>query len=266
MPRPLEVMIDAARKAAESLRRDFGALAALRVTEKKPSDFVSSADLRSEAVLRDALTAAYPDHDLMLEESAPNAARSERPRFIVDPLDGTTNFLHGIPHFAVAIALEVDARVVAGVVYDVVKDEMFAVEAGQGSRLNGAPISVSTPVPLERAVVATGIPHRGGHHHTPYLAALERVMHQVAGIRRFGSAALDLCWVAAGRYDAFFELGLAPWDVAAGTLLVREAGGSASRADGSETALDSRDVLVSCGAPLHAEMVRLLEPIHGVAG
>ncbi len=266
MPGPLNVMTEAARKAAESLRRDFGALAALRVTEKKPSDFVSSADLRSEAVLREALMASYPDYDLMLEESAPNAPRGERPRFIVDPLDGTTNFLHGIPHFAVAIALEVDARVVAGVVYDVAKDEMFSVEAGKGARLNGAPISVSTPVPLERAVVATGIPHHGGRYHEPYLAALGRVMQRVAGIRRCGSAALDLCWVAAGRYEAFFELGLAPWDVAAGTLLVREAGGSASRADGSETALDSRDVLVSCGAPLHTEMIELLEPIHRVAG
>ncbi len=265
MPRPIEVMIDAARKAAESLRRDFGALAELRVTEKKPSDFVSSADLRSEAILREALSAAYPDHGLMLEESAPDAQQSSGARFIVDPLDGTTNFLHGIPHFAVAIALEVDSVVTAGVVYDVAKDEMFHVERGRGAFVNDAPLSVSTPGPLERAVVATGIPHRGLRYHTPYLAALERVMHQVAGIRRFGSAALDLCWVAAGRYDAFFELGLAPWDVAAGMLLVSEAGGSVSRADGSATALDARDVLVSCGASVHAEMIQLLEPIHGVA-
>jgi len=264
MPRLLDVMTDAARQAAESLRRDFGALAGLRVTEKKPSDFVSSADLRSEAILREALSGAYPDYDMMLEESAPHAERRDRPRFIVDPLDGTTNFLHGMPHFAVAIALEVDAVVTAGVVYDVAKDEMFSAEAGQGARLNDAPMSVSAPGPLDRAVIATGIPHHGGRHHEVYLAALERVMHQVAGIRRWGSAALDLCWTAAGRYDAFFELGLAPWDVAAGMLLVREAGGSVSRADGSDTALDARDVLATNGDPLHAEMVRLLEPIHGV--
>lgn len=262
---PLDVMIDAAHKAAESLRRDFGALAGLSVKEKKPSDFVSSADLRSETILREALSAAFPDHDLMLEESSPDAVRGDRPRFIVDPLDGTTNFLHGIPHFAVSIALEVDGTVTAGVVYDVAKDEMFRAEAGQGARLNDASISVSTPGPLERAVVATGIPHHGGRHHAPYLVALERVMHRVAGVRRWGSAALDLCWTAVGRYDAFFELGLAPWDVAAGTLLVREAGGSASRSDGTATALDSRDVLVSCGDPVHAEMIRLLEPIHSIA-
>ena len=263
MPSPIEVMIDAAHQAAESLRRDFGALEKLEIREKTPSDFVSGADLAAEKILREALSAAYPDYGLTLEESAPNANR--RDRFIVDPLDGTTNFLHGIPHFAVSIALELDATLVAGVVYDIAKDELFRVEAGQGAYMNDARLSVAKPKPLDRAVIATGIPHHGGRHHAAYLAALERVMHQVAGIRRCGSAALDLCWAAAGRYDAFFELGLSPWDVAAGTLLVREAGGSVSRVDGSDTALDARDVLVSSGGALHAEMVKLLEPLHNAA-
>jgi myo-inositol-1(or 4)-monophosphatase len=180
----------------------------------------------------------------------------------VDPLDGTTNFLRGVPHFAVSIALELEGELTAGVVFDPAKNELFWTEKGKGAWLGDARLRVSPEQVLSHAVVGTGVPHHGRGGHVRYLEALARVMPEVAGIRRFGAAALDLAYVAAGRFDGFFELGLASWDVAAGMLLVREAGGKVTKSDGTATDLTSRNVLATCGGPLHTRMVAMLEPLH----
>jgi myo-inositol-1(or 4)-monophosphatase len=239
--------------------RDFARRGSLRVDEKGTSDFVSSADLASEATLRDALAAAYPAAALVMEESAATApASAARMRFYVDPLDGTTNFLHGLPHFAVSIAMEEDGEMVAGVVYDPPKDELFWAARGEGAFCGEQRVRTSGAQTLANGVVATGVPHRGRGDHPSYLAALGRVMNEVSGIRRFGAAALDLAYLAAGRFEAFFEKGLAPWDVAAGGLLVREAGGIVTRSDGSPMGLRDADVLASATPAIHASMLALL--------
>jgi myo-inositol-1(or 4)-monophosphatase len=262
----LETMIRAAREAAVGLMDDFAHRGRLEVREKGPSDYVSSADLRSQEVLRRALSTAHPDHALLLEEQKDTAeSTGQRARFIVDPLDGTTNFLRGLPHFAVAIAHEVDGEVVEGVVLDVPKGELFWAARGGGAWLGQHRLAVAPEKELRGALLATGIPHRGRGPHEAYLLALRNVMAEVAGVRRYGSAALDLSYVAAGRYDAFFEIGLAPWDVAAGALLVREAGGVVTKCNGSALQLGGRDTLATAGEPLHAQCVQALAALHGAA-
>jgi len=258
----LETMIVAARTAGDSLIRDFSRLDVLDVVEKGPSDFVSKADLRSQEIIKNELSVAFPSHDLVLEEGSEKQVASERPRFVVDPLDGTTNFVHGIPHFAVSIGLATGDDVVAGVVLDPVKNELFWASEGEGAWLGERRLTVSRERDLSRSVFGTGIPHRGTAGHAPYLEALARIMPEVAGIRRFGAAALDLAYVAAGRFDAFFDMGLASWDIAAGSLLVREAGGLATRQDGSSLLLDGGNVLASNGAILHRAAIALLAPLH----
>jgi myo-inositol-1(or 4)-monophosphatase len=259
----LDVMIRAALRASEGLRADLARPEAIEVREKGASDFVSSADLRAQATIRGELSAAYPAHGLLLEEGD-DRATSGSARFLVDPLDGTTNFLHGIPHFAVSIALEDGGEVVAGVVADVAKGEVFWAEKGRGAWLGERRLSVSREEDLARSIIGTGIPHHGRGDHPRYLAALAGIMRDVAGIRRLGSAALDLAYVAAGRFEAFFERGLAPWDVAAGSLLVREAGGVVSQTDGAVVPL-SGDILASATVRLHGEMLAKLAPLHGAS-
>jgi len=255
-------MVRAAESAAESLRAALARPELLEVRAKKPSDFVSSADLRSQEIIRAELAAAFPNHELLLEEGDERGARSGRPRFLVDPLDGTSNFLVGIPHFAVTIALEEEGEIAAGVVLDVPKRELFVATRGGGAWLNGQQIHVSSRTDLTASVVGTGIPHHGRGDHAPYLAALAGVMREVGGIRRMGSAALDLAYVASGRFDAFFERWLAPWDVAAGALLVREAGGVVSDTSGGDAWLDAGDILASSSPPLHATMLERLAPLY----
>jgi myo-inositol-1(or 4)-monophosphatase len=257
----LQAIVHAARLAGESLERDLARIAEVSVVEKGPADFVSSADLRSQDILRRELSLSLPDHALVLEEGDATNVAGAAKRVYVDPLDGTTNFLHGIPHFAVSIGVEVDGEVVAGVVLDVAKGETFVAEKGRGAWLGDRALHVPPAKALARAVVGTGIPHRGGIGHDAYVRALANVMREVAGVRRFGAAALDLAYVAAGRLEAFFERGLKPWDVAAGALLVREAGGRVSRCDGSATAVDAGDVLASCGDEVHAALVTMLAPL-----
>jgi myo-inositol-1(or 4)-monophosphatase len=225
---------------------------------KGPADFVSSADLESERTLRDALLGAYPGYGFLAEESAATAGNGAGARFIVDPLDGTTNFLHGVPHFAVSVALEEHGRLVAGVVFDPAKDELFSSEAGAGAWLGDERIQVSEENDLAMALVGTGIPHNNRpERHEQYLAVLSEVMRGSAGIRRFAAAALDLCYVGAGRLDAFFEMGLSPWDVAAGALIVREAGGRVAEPSGGDDVVRSGNVLATNGR-LHARMQDLL--------
>jgi myo-inositol-1(or 4)-monophosphatase len=261
----LAAMLRAADGAAQLLREQFTRPEHVRVDEKAAGDFVSSADLRSQEIIHGVLSGAYPTYLQLLEEGRGDRdAPSGAPRFIVDPLDGTTNFLHGIPHFAVSIALEKDGELAAGVVHDVVKGETFSCEKGKGAWLGTRRLHGSPARALSRSVVGTGIPHHGRPNHAPYLAALAATMSGVAGVRRMGSAALDLAYVAAGRFDAFFELGLAAWDVAAGTLLVREAGGIVTGFDGRPVGIDSGEILAASCEPLHRTIVGCLAPLHGV--
>jgi myo-inositol-1(or 4)-monophosphatase len=258
----LDVMIEAARAAGEGLMRDFARRNLLDVEEKGTSDFVSSADLRSQEIIVARLSSAYPEHALICEEDTePGDTRASLGRFVVDPLDGTTNFLRGVPHFAVSIALEIDGASVAGVVFDPAKNELFWAEAGQGAWLGETRLVVSADRALDCAVVGTGIPHAGRSGYDSYLQALGNILPEVAGIRRMGAAALDLAYVAAGRFDGFFERGLAPWDVAAGILLVREAGGSVTQTDGTPLQT-SRNILATPGEPLHGTLVGMLAPLH----
>jgi myo-inositol-1(or 4)-monophosphatase len=252
-------MIAAARLAGAGLMKHFRQRDKLVVEEKGPADFVSTADLESQTMLLGALSDAFPSFGFLAEES-PRLEVKQESRFVVDPLDGTTNFLHGIPHFAVAIALERAREVVAGVVYDPAKDEMFTAEVGRGAFCGDVRLHVSTEADLAGAVVGTGVPHAGARHrHNGYLPRLRAVMHEVAGVRRFAAAALDLSYVASGRLEAFFEYGLSRWDIAAASLLVREAGGRVSEPDGGSHALDSGDVLATNGH-LHERMLSLLRP------
>ncbi len=221
----LNVMTGAAYKAAKGLVRDLGEIENLQVSRKGPADFVSKADRRAEEVLRRELRKARPNYALLMEESGAHEGSDISNRWIVDPLDGTTNFLHGIPHFAISICLERDGEPFAGVIYSPVHDEMYTAERGGGAFLNGRRLRVSGRRNLEECLFATGIPFHGLPDHDLFLRQLGGVMAVSAGVRRYGAAALDLAFVAAGRYDGYWENGLQPWDVAAGIVIVREAGG-----------------------------------------
>ena len=227
----LTVMIGAARKASKSLVRDFGEVENLQVSKKGPADFVSSADHKAEQTLFEELSRVRPGYGFLMEERGEVAGTDKTNRWIVDPLDGTLNFLHGIPHFAISIALEREGVLVAGVVYNVVRDELFWAEKGAGAFLNDKRIRVAARSTMGDAVFATGTPYIGRPGHDIWLGEVERVMGQAAGVRRWGAASLDLAYVAAGRFDGFWERRLSPWDVAAGAVIVREAGGFAKDID-----------------------------------
>lgn len=255
----INVMTRAATTAARKLKRDFGEVENLQVSRKGPADFVSAADLRAEQVLREELSRARPDYGFLMEESGATAAKGDSPRrWVVDPLDGTTNFLHGLPHFAISIAVQEHDDFVAGVVYDPVKDEMFHAEKGQGAFLNDRRLRVSSRASLAEGLVGTGAPFLGHGNGALFSAEMDAVMSASAGIRRWGSAALDLAYVAAGRFDGFWERGLAPWDVGAGIVLVREAGGYITEIEGRSWGLDSKSILAS-NAQLHGELSRILK-------
>jgi myo-inositol-1(or 4)-monophosphatase len=221
----LNVMIKAARKAGRSLVKDFREVENLQVGTKGPGDFVSRADIAAEAILKEELLGARPNYGWLAEEEAEIEGKDPTRRWIVDPLDGTTNFLHGMPHWAVSVALEHKGQIVAAVVFDPAKDELFCAEKGGGAWLNESRIRVSGRGRLTDAVFATGVPFGARRTLPAMLHDLSRLMPQCAGMRRWGSAALDLAYVGAGRFDGFWERELQPWDVAAGILLVREAGG-----------------------------------------
>ena len=253
----LTVMIQAAYKAAPGLVHDFGEVENLQVSEKGPSDFVTSADLRAEQVLHAELARARPTFGFLLEEGGAEEGKDKSRRWVVDPLDGTLNFLHGIPHFSISIALEHDGDIVAGVIYDPLRDELFRAERGGGAYLNDRRLRVSSRSQLSHAVVATGIPWRERANQHGYLGQLAAVMESCAGVRRLGSAALDLAYVAAGRYEGFWEPALALWDIAAGVLLVREAGGFVSEIDGGAGVLASGNVLAA-NSRLYERLLSLL--------
>ncbi|NNE39689.1 MAG: inositol monophosphatase [Marinicaulis sp.] len=243
----MNVMITAARKAARQLNRDFGEAQALQVTRKGIADFVSKADLRAEEIIHETLSAGRSKYGFVMEERGEIEGADNSNRWIVDPLDGTTNFLHGIPHFAISIALERDRQAYAGVIYNPITEELFRAEKGEGAFLNDRRIRVSGRNELSETVFACGLPFAGMEGRELALEETKRVLEKTAGVRRFGSAALDLAFVAAGRYDAFWERGLNIWDVAAGAAIVREAGGIVSEIEGGNKHLSAGSIIAANG-------------------
>jgi myo-inositol-1(or 4)-monophosphatase len=242
MPQPsalLTLMIAAARKASRGLRRDFGEVENLQVSRKGPADFVTAADQKAEETLHQELAKARPGYGFLMEERGLVEGTDTSHRWVVDPLDGTLNFMHGIPHFAISIGLERNGQLIAGVIYNPISDDLFYAEKGKAAFHNDRRMRVSARAGLADAVVATGIPYRGRPGHAKFLTELHTLMPEVAGVRRFGSAALDLAWTAAGRFDAFWERGLSPWDVAAGVVIMREAGGVARDLEGGDDPVGS---------------------------
>ncbi|NBT39004.1 MAG: inositol monophosphatase [Alphaproteobacteria bacterium] len=254
----VNVMERAARRAARGLVRDFGELESLQITKKGTADFVSNADKAAEAIIRDELETARPRFGFLMEESGTIEGSDPDHRWIVDPLDGTTNFLHGLPHFAISIALEHSGRIISGVIYDPIKDELFWAERGKGAFMNDRRLRVSPTRQLTESVLATGIPFAGRKGGPEFMQDMARVMPAVAGIRRFGAAALDLAYVAAGRYEGFFERYLSYWDIAAGILLVREAGGIVTDIQGGGRVVETGHILAA-NDMIHPQMVRLLK-------
>jgi myo-inositol-1(or 4)-monophosphatase len=254
----MNVMLGAARKAARSLARDFGEVEQLQVSLKGPANFVTAADTRAEEILHAELTRARPGYGLLMEERGDVKGADQSHRFIVDPLDGTTNFLHGIPHFAISLALERDGELVAGLILNPVTHDIFTAERGKGAFLNDRRLRVAARTELAAAVIGTGIPHSGRPSHDLFLKELGAVMAATAGVRRMGAAALDLAWTAAGRLDGFWERNLKPWDLAAGIVILREAGGYVTDADGKDGILDKGSV-VAGNEPIHRHLLKLLK-------
>jgi myo-inositol-1(or 4)-monophosphatase len=238
-------MTAAAQKAARGLVRDFGEIENLQVSKKGPADFVSNADKKAEKTLVYELSKARPNFGFLLEEGGEIEGSDTSNRWIIDPLDGTSNFLHGLPHFSISIALERDGEPFAGVIYEPVTDQMFAAENGIGAYLNNRRLRVSARTKLEESLFATGIPFAGKDDHDRFLTQLKEVIAVSAGVRRFGSAALDLAYVAAGRFEGFWEIGLQPWDIAAGIVLVREAGGFVTDVAGGNGMMESGEIIAA---------------------
>lgn len=253
-------MIAAARKAGRKLARDFGEVGELQVSKKGPADFVSAADLKAEETLVEELSKARPGYSFLAEERGLVEGTDKTHTWIIDPLDGTTNFLHGLPHFAINIALEREGVVVAGVTYNPATNELFWTEKGKGAFLNDKRLRVAARRQLVDSILATGIPFAGKPGHGQFLKELHQMTQRVAGIRRWGSAALDMAFVAAGRYDGYWERSLKPWDLGAGALMVLEAGGAISTADGEPFTLEGRSLSVCTGnLEIHPLMLERLK-------
>jgi myo-inositol-1(or 4)-monophosphatase len=254
----LNVMIKAAHRAGRSLKRDFGEVENLQVSLKGPRNFVTAADRRAEEIVRDELAKARPDYGFLGEEGGARAGSDKSHRWIVDPLDGTTNFLHGIPHFAVSIGLERNGAIIAGLVYNPANDELFIAERGKGAYLNDKRIRVAARQQLNEAVVACGLPHFGRGDLALARNEIAAAQQHFAGLRRYGAAALDLAWIAAGRFDAYWQRELSPWDIAGGAILVREAGGFVSDLDGDGD-IFAKGQVVAGNDFMHRELLRLLK-------
>ena len=242
----MTVMINAARKAGRSLARDFGEVEHLQVSVKGPGNFVSAADTRAESILYEELSKARQGYSFLMEERGVVEGPDKTHTWIIDPLDGTTNFLHGIPQFAISVALEREGELVAGLVYNPATGDIYTAERGKGAFLNdNRRLRVAGRPDLANAVIVTGVPHRGKPGHERHLRELAAVMRDCSGIRRTGSAALDLAWVAQGRFDGYWERDIQPWDMAAGIVLVREAGGIVSDPEGRQDMLKAGAIV--CG-------------------
>ena len=253
----MNVMRAAVEKAGRALRRDFGEVENLQVSKKGPGDFVSQADLKAEKILFEELSEARPGYGFLMEERGVVEGADATHRWIVDPLDGTTNFLHGIPHFAISVALEREGTLVAGVIYNPITDELFFGERGQGAYGPGGRLRVAGRDRLSEAVLACGAPHGERKGRAEFITETEKLLPNIAGLRRFGAASLDLAFVAAGRFDAFWERGLAAWDMAAGIVLVREAGGLVSDLSNRQKMLETGDVIAG-NEFIHAALLKEL--------
>jgi len=254
----LNVMIAAARKAGRPLIRDFGELENLQVSMKGPADFVTSADKRTEGILIEELTKARPGYAFLGEEGGIVEGKDKTHRFIIDPIDGTTNFMHGIPQFAISIGLEREGQLVSALVFNPVTDELFTAEKGHGAFLNNKRLRVAARKDLGSSVIATGLPFMGKEGHARASAEMAAVMNVTAGIRRMGATSLDLAYVAAGRFDGFWEHGLQAWDMAAGILLLKEAGGVITDMNGGEQMMTNGQV-VCANENLHPQLLKLLK-------
>jgi myo-inositol-1(or 4)-monophosphatase len=256
----LNVMVAAARKAARPLTRDFNELENLQISMKGPADFVTSADKRTEKILIEELSRARPGYGFLGEEGGAVVGADTTHRFIIDPIDGTTNFMHGIPHFAISIGLEREGQMVAGVIYNPVTDELYTAEKGHGAYLNNKRLRVASRKELAPAVIATGLPFLGKEGHAQASAEIAAVSNVSSGIRRMGAASLDMAYVAAGRFDGFWERGLKPWDVAAGIVLIREAGGMVGDLQGGTDMLTGGTILCA-NEYLQPQLLKLLKAV-----
>jgi myo-inositol-1(or 4)-monophosphatase len=254
----INVMVKAALRAGRSLKRDLGEIEHLQVSLKGPANFVSLADKRAEEMLYTDLAKARPGYGFLGEEGGTREGADKSHTWIVDPLDGTTNFLHGIPHFAISIGLKRDDTIIAGVIYNPANDELYIAERGKGAFLNDQRLRVAGRRKLGDCVIGCGLPHIGRGDHALFRAEMTAIQDRVEGLRRFGAASLDLAFVAAGRLDGFWERDLSPWDIAAGQILVREAGGTVSGIEGRDDALTTGQVV--CGNEyVHSELLTILQ-------
>jgi myo-inositol-1(or 4)-monophosphatase len=253
----VRVMIDAARKAGRALARDFGEVAELQVSRKGAADYVSAADLKAEETLLQELLRARPGYGFLGEERGMMEGTDKTHTWIVDPLDGTTNFLHAMPHFAINIALRRETQIVAGVTYNPANADLFWTERGRGAFMGDRRLRVAARRSLDEAVIATGIPFMGHGQHGLFLKELHQISQRVSGVRRFGAAALDLAWVAAGRFDGFWERDLNAWDIAAGMLMIAEAGGVVTDADGDDDPLMTGSICTA-NSDLHPRLLERL--------
>ena len=256
----INVMVKAARRAGRSLKRDLGEIEHLQVSLKGPANFVTMADRRAEEMLYTDLTKARPGYGFIGEEGGTREGQDKSHTWIVDPLDGTTNFLHGIPQFAVSIGLQREGTMIAGLIYNPANDDLYIAERGKGAFLNDQRLRVAGRRKLDECVMACGLPHVGRGDTELWRAEMTAIQAKVAGLRRFGSAALDMAFVAAGRFDGYWERGLKSWDLAAGQIIVREAGGIVSGFEGSDDPLKTGNVI--CGNEfVHAELVKMLKQL-----
>lgn len=253
----MNIAIRAARSAGDYISRQINNIPNLEIESKSPNDFVTQVDRQAEARIIEILLKAYPDHSILAEESG-NYGESEY-QWIIDPLDGTTNFLHGFPHFAVSIALSHKGRLEQAVIYDPLKQELFTASKGDGATVNNRRIRVTKPVSIKGALLGTGFPFRAKEHFPAFQNMFADFFNQASDIRRAGSAALDLAYVAAGRLDAFWEIGLQPWDMAAGALLIREAGGLIGDFSGNDKYLQTGNI-VAGNPKIFADLIRKLQP------
>jgi len=256
----INVMVKAARRAGRSLKRDLGEIENLQVSLKGPANFVTMADRRAEEMLYADLTKARPGYGFIGEEGGHREGADKSHIWIVDPLDGTTNFLHGIPQFAISIGLQREGTMIAGVIYNPANDELYTAERGKGAFLNDQRLRVAGRRQLGDCVIACGLPHIGRGDHALSRLEMTEIQNRVAGLRRFGAASLDLAFIAAGRLDGYWERNLQPWDMAAGQILVREAGGTVSGIAGDDDPLKTGNVIAG-NEFIHAELVKILKPL-----
>jgi myo-inositol-1(or 4)-monophosphatase len=256
----INVMVKAARRAGRSLKRDLGEVENLQVSMKGPANFVTMADRRAEEMLCSDLSKSRPGYGFIGEEGGNRIGEDKSHTWIVDPLDGTTNFLHGIPQFAISIGLQREGTMIAGVIYNPANDELYTAERGKGAFLNDQRLRVAGRRKLSECVIACGLPHIGRGDHELSRLEMAEIQNKVAGLRRFGAASLDMAFVAAGRLDGYWERNLQSWDMAAGAIIVREAGGIVSCVDGDSDPLQTGHVI--CGNEfIHAELVKILKPL-----